>query len=497
MKRRTVVSGVSLGLGSLLGFHTPQALSARPSSQEASGQGGSQTAGPVLVIGAGIAGLAAARKLQAAGLKVLVLEARDRPGGRIYTNAHWRGPAMDVGASWIHGAGPANPVFQLAREIGARLTSTDEDKTETYNGEGDELSDVDSRRLETIREQIKAAIEDRDSTGRDRPLKDMVYRALGYARRSTTEQRMVDFVLNSTYEHEYGAAADKLSANWFDSGEAYQGEEMLFLDGYQVLINHLASGLNIRLGHEVTAISYQGQQGVTVQTSQGPVSGQYAIVTLPLGVLQSGRVAFSPALPPSKRAAIQGLGVGVLNKCCLLFPDAFWNSHIDWINNLPRPGAAGQWSEWVSFARPTRRPVLMGFNAADFGRQIEKWDDASIVQSAMGALRAMYGHDIPAPTDALITRWASDPFAMGAYSCHVLGSTPSQRDDLARNVQGRLFFAGEATERRHYQTVHGAYQSGLRAAAEVLKTKVESRSRNTASAFAQAVTSPTSSSPRL
>ncbi len=93
------------------------------------------------------------------------------------------------------------------------------------------------------------------------------------------------------------------------------------------------------------------------------------------------------------------MGVGVLNKCCLLFPHTFWNERIDWLNLLPKQGRAGQWGEWVSFARPTGRPVLMGFNAADFGRKLEALDDKAIVQGAMGALRTMFGPNIPSPVD--------------------------------------------------------------------------------------------------
>jgi len=90
------------------------------------------------------------------------------------------------------------------------------------------------------------------------------------------------------------------------------------------------------------------------------------------------------------------------------------------------------------------------------------------VNSAMSTLRTMYGNDIPAPSDWMITRWNSDPYARGAYSYNALGSTPEMRTDLARSVSGSLFFAGEATERLYFQTVHGAYQSGLRAADEIL-----------------------------
>ena len=474
MQRRTVMRAAGLGLGTLLASTTQQAFARTRQGEDEAEAATAAAARRVIVVGAGVAGLAAAQRLRSAGHDVLVLEARDRLGGRVFTSTHWRGPGMDLGASWIHGAGPANPIAQLARQIGARLVSTNAERAEAYDGDGGELSDADSRRLEAIRSQVAAALGERDRTGPDRSLKSLVYGELDYDERSAKDQRMIDVVLNSSYEHEYGGATDRLSARWFDSGSAYEGEELLFLDGYQVLVNHLAAGLDIKLKHEVSAISYQGAAGVTVQTNQGVFTAAHVVVTLPLGVLKSGRVSFTPALPTGKRAAIEGLGIGVLNKCCLLFPHTFWNSRLDWLNHLPRQGQAGQWTEWVSFARPTQRPVLMGFNAAEFGRKIEAWDDSTVVQSAMGALRAMFGQDIPTPVDALVTRWDADPFARGAYSCHVLGSSPAQRDDLAKSVNGRLFFAGEATERRHYQTVHGAYQSGLRAAHEVLRLSVVS-----------------------
>ncbi len=464
------MSAAGLGLGAILGSSAPRALAQNKRESDSMGSGLATAPRRVIVIGAGISGLTAAQKLRAAGLDVVVLEARDRIGGRVHTNGSWRGPAMDVGASWIHGAGAGNPIAKLARQLGARLVSTNADSAESYNGEGGELSDADNRRLEAIRRQVTAAIAERGSGGRDRSLKALVYGELDYEDRPVLDQRMIDFVLNSTYEHEYGAATDRLSSAWFDSDEGFAGEELLFLDGYQVLSNSLAAGLNIKLKHEVSAIADQGPSGVTVQTNQGPFTAHHVVVTLPLGVLKSGRVTFTPALPASKRVAIGSLGVGVLNKCCLLFPQTFWNGRVDWINQLPRQGKAGQWAEWVSFARPTQRPVLMGFNAADFGRQIESWDDTAIVQSAMASLRTMFGPDVPSPVDALITRWASDPYARGAYSCHVVGSSPQHRDDLAKSVNGRLFFAGEATERKYYQTVHGAYLSGLRAANEVLRS---------------------------
>lgn len=117
----------------------------------------------------------------------------------------------------------------------------------------------------------------------------------------------------------------------------------------------------------------------------------------------------------------------------------------DAVRDTLRAHVVANRSEWVNFARPTGQPILLGFNAAAFGRAIESWSDTEIVNSAMSTLRTMYGNKIPNPTDWLITRWHSDPYAKEASSGNVLGSTPDMRTNLARNVSGRLFFAGEAT----------------------------------------------------
>jgi monoamine oxidase len=185
-------------------------------------------------------------------------------------------------------------------------------------------------------------------------------------------------------------------------------------------------------------------------------------------VLKTGRVQFLPALPAAKRTAISKLGMGVLNKCVLRFNRAFWPGQYDWLGFIPGANAKGQWAEWISLLRPLGQPVLVGFNAADFGRQIEAWTDRQIVASAMLTLRQIYGSQIPDPVAYQITRWVSDPFSAGAYSYVPVGATSRTRDALAASVGGQLFFAGEATHRQYPATVHGAYLSGLRAAQEVI-----------------------------
>ncbi|MCB0158048.1 MAG: FAD-dependent oxidoreductase, partial [Caldilineaceae bacterium] len=188
--------------------------------------------------------------------------------------------------------------------------------------------------------------------------------------------------------------------------------------------------------------------------------------TLPLGVLQQGAVSFAPALPRAKQDAIHALGSGLLNKAWLRFPHAFWPREPEMINYVP--ATPGRWAEWLNLYHYTGEPILLGFNAGSYGSTLEAWTDAAIIADAMDVLRTIYGPQIPAPDDWQITRWASDPLALGAYSYYAVGTDRATRRALAAPVAGRLFFAGEATSQDHPSTVHGAYMSGVRAAEEIL-----------------------------
>ncbi len=441
------------------------------------GQSGGQTGGgtspaalPVIVIGAGIAGLATARQLADAGKKVVVLEARNRLGGRIHTSSKWADAPLDLGATWIHGDGAANPLTGLAQKASARTTTTSFARDTAYDADGHILTSAEQATMTRLRTQIRAAVTAYQESTSDATLRDAIYRGVDYANKVPFEQRLTDHLINTTYEHEYSGPATELSALNFDSDSRFTGDERLFLDGYGVLTSYLARGLDVRLEQIVSAINYSNET-VTVTTSQGTIQGTAVVVTVPLGVLQSGAIQFSPALPADKLNAINRLGMGTLNKCYLRFPVAFWDTSADWINYVPAAANRGEWAEWLSLARVTGKPVLLGFNAADYGRSLAKLSDSEIVARAMQTLRAIYGNAIPAPVDWQITRWMSDPFARGAYSFNKLGAPAGARTTLAAPLSRRVYFAGEATDAKYFQSVHGAYLSGLRAANEVLNQK--------------------------
>jgi monoamine oxidase len=418
----------------------------------------------VIVVGAGIAGLAAAHSLAGRGAEVVVLEARDRIGGRIWTSDHWADAPVDLGASWIHGA-KDNPITTLADKAGARTVATSYESSTDYRFDGRPFDDATTEAFDRLHDDIADALRTfQDDDGADRSMRAVVERSLRWPTLSGGDRDLVAHLLND-YEHEYAGSTSELSAHYFDSDAELIGDDMVFPAGYRAIPEFLASGLTVRTGQAVTRIEWN-KTAVTVHTDRERFQGDHVVVTLPLGVLQSGAVQFDPPLPTKKRTAIDALGMGLLDKCYLRFPESFWPD-TDWLTYVPGPDRYGQWEQWLNVARAGGKPILLGLNAADFGRALEKLSDAEIVSGAMQTLRTLFGRGVPDPVDHQITRWAADPYALGAYSFNKTGSTPAMRDHLAASVDGRLHFAGEATSRDSFATVHGAYQSGIRAAQQI------------------------------
>lgn len=417
--------------------------------------GGDASHGHVIVVGAGMSGLGAARRLADAGVKVTVVEARQRIGGRTWTDTSL-GLPIDLGGAWIHGP-EGNPLTDLAEQAGAPTVETDfEDTVVLQDGAAVDPTAVDAAGGEWSR-----ILDDVDGMTADAAPDASL--ADGFVRTGADfNDPLMQWIVAGAIGSEYAADPDELSLRWFGSEGEFGGGDLILPGGYRQIVDYVARDLTITLGAEVTRITHGGA-GVTVETAQGVFDADRVIVTVPLGVLKAETIVFDPPLPEAKRQAIQRLGFGLLDKVVLKFDEPFWVDQFDARTDMISLAGKDQpVSDLVNGSRFGDTPVLIGLRGGSNARTREQDSDEQTVAQLVSALRA------PAPTGFLVTRWAADPYARGSYSFLAVGSSPADQEALAEPVGDRLAFAGEATNPEYFATVHGAYLSGLREADRIL-----------------------------
>lgn len=409
----------------------------------------------VLVVGAGMAGLSAARSLTDAGWPVRVIEARDRVGGRVHTDRDW-GVPLEMGASWIHGTSE-NPLLELARQAQAELVTTD------YYGWAKLVVDPKLSPLDYDPTPWRAFVERARYQAGGGSLGAAVNAAAADEGLSAAERAQLAFYLTTEVEDEFAADADQLSAITFDEGDYSGGDQDAVTNGYDALPRLLANGLQIELNTPVTAIT-QHDDAVVVRTKDRSFQGPAAIVTVPLGVLKAGAIAFDPPLPERQSRAIAALGFGVLSKSFFRFNRRGWSADNAFYLYLAPDG--GDWAQW--FTMPAAAgPIVLAFNAGDRARAVESSPPRDLTAAALPIARRLFG-DV-SPLDVKTSNWSADPYARGAYSFHAPGSGLDDRRRLTEPVGDRLYLAGEAVGVNNPATVHGAFASGRYAAEQLMR----------------------------
>ncbi|GAA1795101.1 flavin monoamine oxidase family protein [Agromyces lapidis] len=431
-----------------------------------------------VIVGAGVAGLTAARLLHAAGRRVVVLEARDRVGGRTWTDRS-PGFSVDRGASWIHGL-TGNPLTELVEAFGME---TSEFTVGSFQAGGRPIANYDEAHREldeaateawladaaAVEERLAAAAEASEPGESYADVVDRVLAELGWSEERTARARA--FHRHRT-EEQCGADDADVDAHGLDE-DAIDGDEVVFPGGYDALATGLARGLDVRLEQTVTAVEWSGA-GVRVTTGSESFEARDVVVTVPLGVLKAAAIDFEPALPETVAAAIARVGMGTFNKVFLQFPERFWQDGAYAIRQL---GAGSvPWHSWYDVSAVSGTPMLLTFAGGEWARRIERMPDDEIVASVLDGLRRIYGEAMPEPTGHWITRWGSDPFALGSYSYVARGATYEDHDVIATPIGGVLHLAGEATWGDCPATVNGALLSGHRAAERILGRAIPLRS---------------------
>jgi monoamine oxidase len=426
----------------------------------------------VVVVGAGIAGLTVANALAHDGVECVVLEARDRIGGRLHT-IDLAGSPVDLGGSWIH-TPVGNPMRAFAEHVGVACQSANPLP---------ELAGYDcaeGRRLSTAEVEASVGMQFESFPGAKRRLlaelgpdasvADGIEAFVAGAGLAPGPARRARQALHGIIEADSADLAERQSLRWMWNEIEYGGHFFgdVPVGGYRRLVEAMAAGVDLRLGAAVAEVA-RSAGGVRVRSHDGTSEeGSHVVVTVPLGVLKGNVLQFSPELPPDRLAAIERLGFGRYEKVALRFDEPFWRgAGLPHAMIFPRdPEAPAVWV--IGLDAFGAGPVLVFhiFHSATGHVLDATADDAA--RWALGLLAEATGSPCPAPAAVAVTSWANDPHSGGAYTHIPPRAGPADADLLGEPIGGRLLFAGEHTQSARLAYADGAMTSGIREAKRLL-----------------------------
>ena len=409
----------------------------------------------VAIIGAGAAGLGAANALKNSGLSVIVLEARDRVGGRAHTIMAAADVTFDLGCGWLHSANQ-NSFVKIAEQLNFEIDKTLPPWRERAYGNAFPKAERDAfiQALEEFYDRAEQAAEMVRKAGRDSA-------ANLYLEPGNRWNPMIDAI--STYIN--GCELDQVSLLDMD---AYEDTNINWRvrRGYGALVAAYGASCPLAFDCNVALID-RSEKRVRIETSRGTLTADKVIVTVPTNLIADEAIRFHPPLP-AKVDAARGLPLGLADKVVVA---------LDEPEALPKDGnlrGATMRTEMGTYhLRPFGQPCIEGFFGGRYAQSLEDAGPGALAAASIDEIVSFLGNDFRRKLKPLAeSRWAHDPFARGSYS-HALPGHAGDRAVLAAPVDGRLFFAGEATSPGFFSTAHGARDSGERAAEEVLASSTK------------------------
>ncbi len=431
----------------------------------------------ILIIGAGAAGIAAARTLQDAGHHPLILEARDRIGGRVFTRYDFAEFPVELGGEFIHGESTITRTW--LREAGlsdipipryTNLWWANPDIGITKALPPDQLPADERRIVLAILAAWRALLDKADAyRDHDRSLASYLYE-IGMDAKAI---HIADILLAQTCCAPVGdlSCQDLIREMQVDHAGK---DEFRIREGYFALFDHLLRGINVVLNTRITKIQHSGAKVIAYAADGTIYTADHCIVTLPVSVLQAGGIMFDPPLSDRKQHAIAAFKTERATKLIYRFRERVWDQSLIF---LAHPGLATRW--WTpSYGREKdgiNDAVISAFVTVTPAARIDEMSEPAALAHGLGELAALLGDGCTQArleslvTDAMRVSWGDDPFARGGYAYIPVGKA-SARIDLAAPEGDHLFFAGEATAHdTNPQTVHGAFESGIRAAKDAMR----------------------------
>jgi len=433
----------------------------------------------VVVIGAGAAGLAAARQLHEAGVQVVVLEARGRIGGRVFTIRDPKtSTPIELGAEFVHGRAPE--LQSLIRD--ASLTMVDIEGTRWTP------TSTTLRRVDDFWEQLDRVMRrlGSDRRRRDYAFSEFLDKKPG-GRRLAAERRLVREYVEGFHAADTHLISAHVLADSGSPGDDVRERRLArVIEGYDRVVEWLARPIvdRVRLSSMVTSVEWEPHRVAVHVNDAGVMTARAAIVSVPIGVLKAsagdeGAIRFEPAID-AKADALEHLASGAVVRVAFRLRERFWAS--DWFAKRHNSDSLdtlsfvhGHDSEFPTWwtAYPSTRATLVGWCGGPRARDLMRLSPDDRAEHAVAALARMVGlprRRIASLIEAAWTHdWLQDPFARGAYSYQMVGGAEAPKE-LAKPLQGTLFFAGEATDAEGATgTVHGAIASGRRAAHQVVR----------------------------
>jgi len=422
----------------------------------------------VLVIGAGISGLAAAKNLNDSGYDVTILEAKDRIGGRLYTDRSL-GVPLEVGANWIHDNNPeTNPIMKIKKELGLKAhkcsVAGPAVSFEVLDKEGNKI-EISGKDLEKIEFRIGIfaylAKYLRPSTNISEIF--TFVKKLGLL--SFIEEEAL-FVLIQKIALEQAEDPEKVSIEALFEQEGF-GDDEAVIGGYDQIAYYFEKELHnkIILNSPIDHINYE-QDTIKVISGSEKYEANAVIVTASLGALKKEVIKFTPELPIEKKQSIKKLGWGTLNKVMLKFVHKFWSDK----DFIVITNKESNFHAWINEEPVCKEPVIVATISGKNAKKLENKPDEEVVQIALNELKAVYGNKVSELNSYYITKWSLDPYIYGSYSTNKAGENSQLlRKQLSTPVNSKLFFAGEATSVKVAGYLQMALQSGVREAENIKK----------------------------